>query len=127
MKKVRVDKWLWAVRIFKSRSISNKACKDGDVKKDGDKLKPAQTVEAGDEIQVRKNGFDLNLKVVKLIQKRVGAPIARECYEDLTPEEEYHKYEAWYNRKKPGEFRVKGSGRPTKKDRREIDRLKDKT
>ncbi len=124
MKKVRVDKWLWAVRIFKSRSLATKACKEGAVKMDDDKLKPAHLIEPDNILAVRKNGFDLRIKVIKLLSKRVGAPIAQTCYQDLTPEDEYNKYEAWYNRKKKSEFREKGLGRPTKKDRREIDKLK---
>ncbi|TVR87588.1 MAG: RNA-binding S4 domain-containing protein [Saprospirales bacterium] len=124
MKKVRVDKWLWAVRIFKSRSLATKACKEGAVKMGDDKLKPAHLIEPDNILTVKKNDFNLRIKVLKLLSKRVGAPIAQSCYTDLTPEEEYNKYEAWYNRKKQSEFREKGLGRPTKKDRREIDKLK---
>nr|MBS0036818.1 RNA-binding S4 domain-containing protein [Saprospiraceae bacterium] len=124
MQKVRVDKWIWSIRLIKSRSRATRACKDGDVLKDGVKLKPAQTIETGDVIQFRKNGFTYTVKVIQLLEKRVGAAIAATCYEDLTPEEEYLKYESWFNRKKKSEFREKGLGRPTKKDRREIERLK---
>lgn len=122
--KVRVDKWLWSIRIFKSRSLATKVCKDGGVKRAGDKLKPSQTIEVDDVLEVEKNGYNLQLKVLDLIEKRVGAPIAQKCYEDLTPEEEYNKFEAWFNQNKKGEFREKGAGRPTKKERRDIERLK---
>ena len=124
LEKVRVDKWIWSVRFLKSRSQATKACKEGEVSRDGQKLKPSHTLETGDIIQLNKNGFTYTVKVLELIEKRVGAPIAQKCYEDLTPEEEYLKYEKWYNRKTKSEFREKGLGRPTKKDRREIERLK---
>ncbi|TVR84210.1 MAG: RNA-binding S4 domain-containing protein [Saprospirales bacterium] len=124
MDKVRVDKWLWSVRIYKSRSLATKACKDGDILIGEQRVKPSQTIEIGDQIQVKKNGFDMTFKVEKLIQKRVGAPIAVECYKDLTPKEEYNKYESWFQRSKPVEFRERGSGRPTKRERRELDKFK---
>lgn len=124
MEKVRIDKWLWSVRIFKSRSLATKACKDGDVLISDQRVKPSQTIETGELIQVKKNGFDMTFRVDKLIEKRVGAPIAVECYKDLTPEEEYNKYESWYLRSKPVEYRERGAGRPTKRERRELDKFK---
>lgn len=124
MKKVRVDKWLWAVRIFKSRTLANNACKKGKVRMDGVNLKPSSTVSPGDIIEVRKNNFNLKFKVVKLIQKRVSATLAQPCYVDLTPAEELNKFKSWFMQK-PGEFRDQGAGRPTKKERREIDDFKE--
>ncbi|MDX1666277.1 MAG: RNA-binding S4 domain-containing protein, partial [Saprospiraceae bacterium] len=88
MEKVRVDQWLWSVRIFKSRTRANRACKKGRVKIDGQVLKPSHNIERGDILEVRKNGYNLQYKVVDLIRKRVGAPLAVKCYEDLTPAEE---------------------------------------
>jgi ribosome-associated heat shock protein Hsp15 len=123
-KKVRVDKWLWSVRIFKTRTLANKVCKKGRVKLDGEAVKPAQKIKVGDILAVKKNGYNLEFKVLKLIQKRVGAPIAQECYEDLTPEEELMKYEDWYVGKGQAEKREPGSGRPTKKERRELEEFK---
>ncbi|MEZ4918305.1 MAG: RNA-binding S4 domain-containing protein [Saprospiraceae bacterium] len=125
MKKVRVDKWLWSVRIFKSRTIATDACKSGKVRIGDDTLKPSQLIEEGQTITVRKNGFNLEFKVLQLLEKRVGAPIAVTCYEEVTPEAERNKYESWFlNAKRTSEMRERGSGRPTKKDRREIEEFK---
>lgn len=122
--KVRIDKWLWSVRIFKSRTIATDACKSGKIKIDGVTVKPSYLVSRGEEIEVRKEGFNLRFRVVDLIEKRVGAPIAQKCYEDLTPEEELQKYNAWFIGKAAPEKREKGAGRPTKRERREIDQFK---
>ena len=122
--KVRIDKWLWSVRIFKSRTIATDACKTGKVKVREATVKPSFAVEPETIIEVRKNGFNLKFRVLKLIEKRVGAPIAQTCYEDLTPEEELRKFEDWYVGKAGGERREKGAGRPTKRERRDIDKFK---
>lgn len=125
-KKGRIDKWLWSVRIFKSRTQANSACKAGKVKLEGEKVKPAQSIEVGEVLEVKKNGFDYIFKVEKIIQKRVGAPIAQECYKNLTPEDELNKYKDWYIGKGQTERREKGAGRPTKKERRELEDFKRK-
>ena len=125
MKKVRVDKWLWSVRIFKSRTQATDACKSGRVRINDKVAKASSLVERNDHLQVKKNGFNLEFKVIDLIQKRVGAPIAQKCYEDLTSMEELNKYQDWYVGKGQIEFRNKGLGRPTKRERRDIDRFKD--
>ena len=123
--KVRVDKWLWAIRFFKSRSQATEACKEGKVSIGEQVMKPSQTVVIGDQLTVKKNGIFYQLEVVQLIEKRVGAPIAQTCYRDHTPESELRKFEDWYlARSGRGEFREKGLGRPTKRDRRDIERLK---
>lgn len=124
LKKVRIDKWLWSVRIFKSRTIATDACKSGKVKIGDVTVKPSYLVSRGEEINVRKNGFNLQYRVVDLIEKRVGAPIAQKCYEDLTPAEELQKFNDWFIGKAAPERREKGTGRPTKRERREIDRFK---
>ena len=124
MGKLRVDKWLWAVRIFKSRTMANNACKSGKVRLDGVPLKPSAAISEGDIVEVRKNNFNLKFKVVKLLQKRVSAKLAAPCYVDMTPEEEMNKFKKWFVNK-PGEYRDKGAGRPTKKERREIDDFKE--
>ncbi len=121
----RIDKWLWAVRIFKSRTISGDSCKSGKVRINDKRAKPASEVKINDHIQVKKNGFQLQFKVLDVIQKRVGAPIAVTCYNDITPEEELRKYENWFVGKARPEIREKGEGRPTKKQRRELDGFKD--
>jgi ribosome-associated heat shock protein Hsp15 len=126
MEKVRLDKWLWSVRIFKSRTLATDACKTGKVKINGNNGKPSYSITRGETLQVKKNGFNYTYKVVDLIDKRVGAKIAEPCYENLTPEDEMQKYKDWFlNRSKSFEQRGKGDGRPTKRDRRDIDKFKD--
>jgi len=121
---VRIDKWLWSVRIFKSRSIATAACKAGRVKKNDKILKPSHEVAVNDMIQVAKDGFYFQFEVLELISKRVGFELARNCYANKTPEDELRKYDRWYVGKTGVEKREKGSGRPTKKERREIDSFK---
>lgn len=124
LKKVRIDKWLWSVRIFKSRSQATDACKSGKVKIGDKVLKASYLVTRDEVISVRKNTYNLTYKVVDLIQKRVSATLAEPCYINLTPEEELTKYKDWYIGKGRPEQRAKGEGRPTKKDRRNIDKMK---
>jgi ribosome-associated heat shock protein Hsp15 len=124
LKKVRVDKWLWSVRIFKSRTMASDACRSGKVKINGKIAKPSSTIERENLLDVKKNGFNLQFKVIDLIQKRVGAPLAQACYEDLTTAEELNKYNEWYVGKGRPEIREKGAGRPTKKERRNIQQFK---
>lgn len=123
--KVRIDKYLWAIRIFKSRTLSTDACKEGKVKLHEENAKPSALVTIGDIIDVVKDGFKLKYKVVQLIEKRVSPILAKPCYEDLTPEEEINKYKSWFIGKGGPERRERGAGRPTKRDRREIDEFKD--
>jgi len=125
MKKVRIDKWLWSVRIFKSRTQATDACKARKVKIGEVNVKPSFLVVGDEHVYVKKNGFNLEFKILKLIEKRVGAPIAVTCYEDLTPAEELSKYKDWFVGKASAEKREKGAGRPTKRERREIDTFKD--
>lgn len=114
---VRVDVWLWSVRVYKTRSAASSACKAGHVRSNGVTVKPSTNVSVGDEVRVRQHGFDRILGVTAIISKRAGAPIATQCYEDRTPE-------------RPREtipqvpVRDRGAGRPTKKDRREMDSLR---
>ena len=122
--KVRVDKWLWSVRIFKSRSMAAQACKKGKVKLEGVAVKASQQIDIGEELVVKKNGYNYRYKVLKLIEKRVGAPLAKLCYEDLTPEKELKKFDEWFVGEIPLERRERGAGRPTKKERRELDEFK---
>ena len=115
----RVDAWLWGIRIFKTRSAATASSKAGHITVNGERAKPAQSVRIGDIVRVRIDGDERILQVARLIVKRVGSPVAVECYVDLTPP------------KPPREERVltvvreRGAGRPTKKDRRVIDRLMD--
>lgn len=125
MSKVRVDKWLWSIRIYKTRTIATKACKAGNIKlKDGKTLKPSSEINVGDTLIIRKNGINFTLEVLKLISKRVAYTLAKECYKDKTPPEELQKYENWFINTRGTEFREKGTGRPTKKERRELEDFK---
>lgn len=124
LKKTRIDKWLWSVRIFKTRTLATSSVRSGRVRVGDKPVKASYQLQRGEVITVNKNGFNFTFKVVDLIQKRVGAAIAQECYLDLTPAEELTKYDAWYVGKRGTEAREKGTGRPTKKERREIDEFK---
>lgn len=124
--KVRIDKWLWAVRIFKSRTISTDFVKSGKVKVGGVDVKPSFLVGENDTVVVKKEGFNFEFKVLKTIEKRVGSPIAVTCFLDVTSEEERNKYNAWFLAGSgKAEMRERGAGRPTKRERREIDWFKD--
>lgn len=112
---VRVDSWLWAVRVYKTRSAATTACRAGHVRIGGEKAKAAQAVRVGDELRVRIAGFDRILVVRQLLTKRVGAPVAALAAEDRTPPREPVAQLA---------VRDRGAGRPTKRERREIDRLR---
>ncbi len=125
MTKVRIDKWLWSVRIFKTRTQATNACKSGKIKIVDQSLKPSFLLQGAEILSVKKEGFNLSFKVVKLINKRVGAPIAVECYENLTSDDELNKYKSWFVGKAASERRERGAGRPTKRERREIDDFKD--
>ena len=125
MDKVRIDKWLWAVRIFKSHTLATDVVKKGRVKLNGEGVKPSTNVAVGDRLTVLKEGFNLDLEVVKLRNKRVGAPLAVTCYVNRTSEEEMNKYKDWFVGKSKGEHREKGLGRPTKRERREIEGFKE--
>lgn len=125
MEKVRADKWLWSVRIFKSRTQATDACKQKKISIGELNLKPSHQISVGDEVLVKKNGFNFQFLVKKLIQKRVGASLAVECYDNITPADELNKYESWYIGKARPEWRERGAGRPTKKERRTIDDFKE--
>jgi ribosome-associated heat shock protein Hsp15 len=123
--KTRIDKWLWTVRIFKSRTIATDACKAGKIKINGSEIKPSASVSRLDKIEVRKNGFNFQFEVKELLKNRVPAPIAKECFQNNTPVSELEKYNDWFNGKKSSVLRAKGTGRPTKKDRRSMDDFSD--
>ena len=119
--KTRIDKYLWAIRIYKSRSIATEAIRDGKVKMHGETVKASATVSVGDVIDVLKEGFRMKYKVLQLIEKRVSPALAKPFYEDLTPPEELNKYKQWFVGKSRPEWRDRGAGRPTKRERREIE------
>lgn len=119
MGEARIDKWLWAARIFKTRSMAAAACKKGQVSLNGAQLKPARTVKVGDIIQVRKPPVTYSFKIKQTIEKRVGAKLIPEILENVTPPEQYELLEM--NRISGFVDRARGTGRPTKKDRRSLE------
>ncbi len=123
--KMRVDKWLWNVRIFKSRSKATDACKKGRIKIGENTVKPSTLIKIGDKLDVRKDGFFLEFLINELIPRRVSATLAQPCYDNVTPDEELNKFKDWFVGKAPAERREKGAGRPTKRERRDIDDFKE--
>ena len=119
----RIDKYLWAIRVFKTRSDATDACKGGKVRINGADIKPSKNVRAGDVISVRKGAVTYTYRVIAVIDKRQGAKLVPQYAENITPEEELAKLKA------PVETfflkRDRGSGRPTKKERRQMDSLWD--
>ena len=121
--KLRIDKYLWAIRAFKTRSISTEACKAGRVKMNGQNLKPSHIVKVGEIYSVQKGSDKKVIKVAGLLDRRVDAKTAVTFYEDVTPIEETLGYKSVFHT--PNLSRDRGTGRPTKKDRREIDDLQE--
>lgn len=121
--KLRIDKYLWAIRAFKTRSLATEACKAGRVKLSGQAVKPAYVVKIGEVYSVQKGGLRKVIKVVDLLERRVDAKTAVRFYEDLTPPEETQAFKSAFLA--PVLTRDRGAGRPTKKDRREIDELQE--
>ena len=123
MAEVRIDKYLGAIRAFKTRTEAADACKGGKVKINGGDIKPSRDVKIGDTITVRKGAILFTYKVKEILDKRVGASLVENYADNLTPQEELDKMRA------PVETfflkRERGSGRPTKKERRELDNLMD--
>ena len=123
MAEVRIDKYLWSIRVFKTRSEATDACKGGKVRVNGNDIKPSRDVRVGDVIVVRKGAVTYTYKVLALIDKRQGAALVPNYAENLTPQEELDKLRA------PVETfflkRDRGAGRPTKKDRRQMEALWD--
>lgn len=121
---LRIDKWLWAVRIFKTRSQATEACKKGKVLIDGIPVKASRIIKINEIVAVKKNPVVYKYKVKGLLEKRIGAKLISEFVDDLTPEEELLKLEIVKNSSYG--YRRKGFGRPTKKERRVISRISDK-
>ncbi len=122
LSEVRVDKWLWAVRIYKTRSMATDACKKGRVKIGETAVKPSRMIKADDVICVKKLPVIYKYKVKAILESRVGAKLVEHYMEDITPEKEKNK--KIIASSKSFLFREKGKGRPTKKERRMIDKLK---
>lgn len=123
MEAVRLDKWLWAIRAFKTRSLATEACKGGRIKIEGVPAKASREIKIGDIIEFRSGQLSKKIKVTQILKNRVNATLAVQNYEDLTTPEEYERLE-FINQMKT-EKRDRGIGRPSKKDRRDIDKLKE--
>ncbi|WP_436844096.1 RNA-binding S4 domain-containing protein [Streptomyces canus] len=115
---VRIDSWIWSVRLVKTRSAGATACRGGHVHVNGERVKPAHSLRVGDEVRVRQEGRERIVVVRRLIRKRVGAPVAVQCYVDNSPPPPPRTAVA------PAGIRDRGAGRPTKRDRRELERLR---
>ncbi len=115
----RLDKWLWAVRIFKTRTVAANACKNGRVTKDNVNLKPSSMVKIGDVISVKKPPVTYSFKIKNCIEQRIGAKLVAQVYENVTDAKQYELLEM--SRISGFVDRAKGTGRPTKKDRRALD------
>ena len=115
---VRVDSWIWSVRLVKTRSMGATACRGGHVRVNGERVKPAHGVRVGDEVRLRHEGRERVVVVTRLIRKRVGPPVATQCYTDNSPPPPPREAVA------PAGIRDRGAGRPTKRDRREMERLR---
>lgn len=116
---MRVDKYLWCIRLFKTRSIATNACKKGQVKIDGNNLKPSRDIFGSETITIRKNQINYKIQVLDIPPSRVGAKLVDLYRKDITPKEEFEKTELLKYSK--DYYRKKGTGRPTKKDRRDIE------
>ncbi|WP_406147625.1 RNA-binding S4 domain-containing protein [Streptomyces sp. NBC_01012] len=114
---VRVDAWVWAVRLTKTRSQAAAACRAGHVRVNGERAKPAQALRTGDEVRLRHAGRDRIVVVSKIVKKRVGPPVAAECFIDNSPPPPPREAAVQVP------VRDRGAGRPTKRDRREMERL----
>ena len=121
METVRIDKWLWAVRVFKTRTIAAEACKKGRILIDNNSVKPARMIRIGDVVQVKKPPVTYSFKVVDISQKRMGAKLVPNFMENVTPPEEYEILEM--NKLSGFVDRQRGTGRPTKKDRRNLEQF----
>ncbi|MGD9997390.1 MAG: RNA-binding S4 domain-containing protein [Ilumatobacteraceae bacterium] len=118
MASTRVDRWLWSVRVYSTRSMATSACQGGHVRVNGRPAKPATGVDTGDRIEVVVRGDQRILEVVRPIDKRVGAPVAAECFIDHSPPRPPREQEA------PLFVRDRATGRPTKRERRQLDRFR---
>ena len=121
MDEVRIDKWMWAVRLFKTRSLAAEACKKGRISMGGNNVKPSRTVRVGDVIEVRKPPVTFSFRVLDLTESRMGAPLVPRFMENVTPPEQYEILEM--NRISGFVDRARGLGRPTKKERRDLEQF----
>lgn len=123
MEEVRIDKWLWAVRIFKTRTIASDACKKGRIMVGDIAVKPSRTIRTGDVVQVKKPPVTFSFKVLDISEKRMNAKLVPHFMENITPPEQYEILEL--NKISGFVDRQRGKGRPTKKERRELEQFTD--
>ncbi|MDR0757965.1 MAG: RNA-binding S4 domain-containing protein [Tannerella sp.] len=123
MNEVRIDKWLWATRIFKTRTVAAEACKKGRVTIGGVSVKPSRMIRTGETLQIRKPPVTFSFKVLALTEKRMGAKLVPEYVENVTPPEQYELLEM--GRISGFVDRARGLGRPTKKERRDLEQFMD--
>lgn len=116
---VRIDKWLWAMRLYKTRSMAAEACKKGHIQIQGVAVKPSRTIRIGDEIQVRRHPIWATYRVLALTENRLGAKLVPEFMLDITPPDQLELLELSKIAAQMG--RARGTGRPTKKERRELE------
>ena len=119
----RIDKWLWAARVYKTRTLASDACKNGRITINGALAKPSRTVKVGDQVGVKKSPITYTFRLLQANEKRVGAKLLPEVFENITPPEQYELLEM--NRISGFIDRARGTGRPTKKDRRALDDFAD--
>ncbi|MFL0090120.1 RNA-binding S4 domain-containing protein [Tenacibaculum maritimum] len=122
---MRIDKYLWCIRLFKTRSLATEACKKGHIKIDGNNLKPSKEIFGKELLSIRKNQINYKIKVLDIPPNRVGAKLVDLYRKDLTPKEAFEKTDLLKYSK--DYYRKKGLGRPTKKDRRDIDNYTETT
>ncbi|UKN00660.1 RNA-binding S4 domain-containing protein [Paracrocinitomix mangrovi] len=119
----RIDKYLWAVRLYKTRSLAATDVKNGKVMVNGEEVKAAKELKIGDHLSIKKNTAIFEYEVVDLLEKRVGAKLVEQYLRDITPEEEIEKYKQYQEAQR--DYRQLGYGKPTKKDRRNIRKFLD--
>lgn len=127
MEEERIDKWLWNVRLFKTRRAAADACQAGKVKLNGRSIKPGRVVKCGDELQITRKLYRQQVKVAGFSERRVSAAIAATLYEDLTPEDEIERLQLVRTMESAFYKDRHGAGRPTKRDRRALQKLKGKS
>lgn len=120
---MRIDKYLWCVRYYKTRNNATEACRKGHVKINGDSVKPSKTVFNNEKIEIRKNQINYKLEILDMPSSRVGAKLVDLYRKDITPPEEFEKLDLLKYSK--DYYRKKGTGRPTKKDRRDLNELQE--
>ena len=119
MKNCRIDKFVWSVRLAKTRSIAANSVSKGRVRLNGGLVKPSKEVKLGDEININKHNSTFTFRIIQLLDKRVGAKLVKDYLVEITPPEELEKYKLYQESQRV--YRDNGSGKPTKKDRRDLE------